>query len=107
MNGTDYMHLASLEDKDWHLVCMCDSLSPKPYGDCCNCTDRHCSLLLHSWYIDGYDQYWPYYTYYKHGEDVLKFYYTKNRGPSDLPLGSILSDWVSKLHSMEAACTTV
>jgi hypothetical protein len=107
MTGEDYMHIASLTDLDWHPICMCSRCGTSSCDDvCCKCTGKTCATLLHTWHVDGLEAYWPYYAYYKHGEDVVKFYYTYEHGLLG-SLGTILAEWIANLHQMEATCTAV
>jgi hypothetical protein len=99
MTGEDYMHLAGLTDSDWHRICMCTDCGTNPCEDvCCKCTDKPCATELHTWHLDGLEAYWPYYAYYRHGEDVVKFHYTRENGPSDIALGDILAAWIASQH---------
>lgn len=100
MNGEDYIHLASLTDNDWHSICMCSDCGVRPCeNECCRCTHKPCATLLHTWHPNGLEAFWPYYAYYRHGEDVLKFY-TNEGGPFGIDLGGILTDWIAKQHQL-------
>jgi hypothetical protein len=84
-------------EHEWHPVCLCVACGVESCDDvCCRCMDRNCPLLHHVHRLG--EGVWPYHLYYRHGEDVLKFYVSRENSIFSFPLGDILSDWVRKQH---------
>src|ERR1041385_6186587 len=99
MSGADFMHLTSLDDPDWIAVCLCTSCSlagcSPCHEQCCSCReDLPCRVLGHAWRLsESLDP--PIYIYFKHGENVLKFYYAERE---QYDYNVVLEEWLTRLH---------